>query len=1078
MIFRRAALVVGTLWMAASLTVRVAVAQTESATVSGLVVDESGAVVPNADVELISVAQGSTVSALTSSSGIYVFPNVHPGQYQITVRKQNFKQVDLLGLTVNVQDHIQQNFRLQIGSTSESVTVEGGNSLVDTESSTVGTVITRQFVENLPLNGRSFHSLLELTPGVVLTPTSEQGEQGQFAINGNRADGNYFSIDGVSANFDVTPVSEPGADAGGALPALSALGGTNNLVSVDALQEFRLDTSDFAPEFGRGGAQVLLVTRSGTNQFHGAAFDYLRNDIFDANDWFANSLGLPKPPIRQNDFGGVFGGPIVQNKTFFFFSYEGLRLRQPKVGITDVPSLYARANAAPVMQPYFAAYPLPNGPPTLTDSNGNVLANQFAASYSDPASLNAYSLRIDQILGTKWTLFGRFDYAPSYSSVRNAGGYAPLSDKTIESKTTETTTIGLTGVLTPHVTNDFRFNYSTDTGSLAFAGDNLGGAVPLPDSVAFPPGYGSSLNSGGGIWVEGLRGTEYQVGVNSRNNRQHQLQFIDSVTLLRGNHQWKFGADFRRLRPYFNPRQFDDFPIFFDMQDALTGVVDFLIIQNNTNTPQLLYHEYAAYIQDTWKVSPRLSMTYGLRWERNPPPSELTGHPLLAVNEISDLATMQLEPIGTRAWSVGVGNFAPRIGANYLLRQSAGFETVVRGGFGIFYALGTETTGNVANDFENPWNTTLYEFGVPLPLTQPAPAASTTLAPPYGDSVVFDPHLKVPYTAQWNVAIEQALGSKQRFSATYIGSIGRRLLRQNAVNSTYLPVNPDFTNVFVNNNTDYSNYNALQIQYQRRLSHGLQVLTSYTWSHSLDNGSGDSIFGPGPYGDNSQDLPSNFYNVKQDYASSNFDIRNAFSFATTYSLPGHGLSNAFARNVLEGWSVDGVVRARSAPPFTVIYLPNLSPYYDDQAGESVYFRADTVPGQPSFIPDSSAPGGRVINPAAFTTPTFATIQDARQGTEGRNALRAFGATQADISLRREFAVHENLTLTLRLDAFNITNHPNFGYPQGNLSLPGFGEPSLTLAQTLGSGNGFGGGFNPLYAVGGPRSMQASLKLQF
>ena len=271
-----------------------------------------------------------------------------------------------------------RNFSLQVGSVTQSVTVEGGAPLVDTADASVGTVVAREFVENLPLNGRSFHALLEITPGVVLTPTQEQGDQGQFAINGNRTD-SYFSIDGASANFGITASSELGADGSGALPALSALGGTNNLVSIDSLQEFRLETSSFAAEFGRGGAQLILVTRSGTNQIHGALFDYLRNDIFDANDWFANNQHLPKPPIRQNDFGGVIGGPIYKNKSFFFFSYEGLRLRQPKVAITDVPSLYVRSNGAPAVQPFLASYSLPNGPVTSTDGSGNPLTNQFSA---------------------------------------------------------------------------------------------------------------------------------------------------------------------------------------------------------------------------------------------------------------------------------------------------------------------------------------------------------------------------------------------------------------------------------------------------------------------------------------------------------------------------------------------------------------------------------------------------------------------------------------------------------------------------------------------------------------------------
>jgi len=296
------------------------------------------------------------------------------------------------------------------------------------------------------------------------------------------------------------------------------------------------------------------------------------------------------------------------------------------------------------------------------------------------------------------------------------------------------------------------------------------------------------------------------------------------------------------------------------------------------------------------------------------------------------------------------------------------------------------------------------------------------------------------------------------------------------LNSTYLPINPQFTQLYLTNNADQSNYNALQLQYQHRLAHGLQVVASYTWSHSLDNGSSDTIYSYG-YDDSAQE-PSNFYNVHQDYGPSNFDIRQTFNAAVTYELPGRSIHNGLVRHLADGWALDGILHARSAPPFDVIYLPTVSKFYDDQTPSNMYFRADVVSGAPQWISNPVAPGGRDLNPAAFSIPVFGTPADSRQGTLGRNALRAFDSVQQDLSLRREFVLHEQIRIMFRMDAFNIFNHPNFGYPQSNLSVNGFGQPYNTLAQTMGSGNGFGGGFNPLYAVGGPRSMQASLKLQF
>src|SRR6266853_4765748 len=334
--------------------------QTETATVSGLVTDRTAAAVSGAEVRLQSVERGTVTTATTNNAGIYVFPSVQPGQYQISIQKQGFKQVDLLGLVVNVQDHIEQNFRLEVGSVAESVTVEAGASMINTTDASVSTVVDRQFAENLPMNGRSFQTLIQLTPGVVLT-TSSGSSDGQFSINGQRPDSNYWMIDGVSANIGVS--SNPGASdtLSGSLGGFSAQGGTNSLVSVDAMQEFRIQTSTFAPEFGRTpGGQISIVTRSGANQFHGTAFEYFRNSVLDARDWFVNFNHLVKPEERQNDFGGVLGGPIRKNRMFFFFSYEGLRLRLPQVGITTVPDASftpggttdSRDNAIAAMQPY------------------------------------------------------------------------------------------------------------------------------------------------------------------------------------------------------------------------------------------------------------------------------------------------------------------------------------------------------------------------------------------------------------------------------------------------------------------------------------------------------------------------------------------------------------------------------------------------------------------------------------------------------------------------------------------------------------------------------------------------------
>jgi hypothetical protein len=373
--------------------------------------------VPGAQIVVISDVTGIRYETATNAEGIYNLSSLPPGVYRMQVSKPGFKTIVRPDIILNVQDAVSINFTLPIGAVSVTVTVEGGAPLINTQAATVSTVVDRQFAENLPLNGRSFQSLIYLTPGTVAT-TSTSSDSGQFSVNGQRPSSNYWMVDGVSANVGVGAATTPGNGFGGALGSTSALGGTNSLVSVDAMQEFRIQTSTFAPEFGRTpGAQISILTRSGTNLFHGTAFDYLRNDLFDASNWFngfRNNPPLPKAEERQNDFGGTFSGPIVKDRSFFFFSYEGLLLRLPQTSITSVPDLGARQNAAPAMQPFLNAFPQPNGVDDLTTGIA-----QFNASYSNPGTLDAYSLRVDDRINGKWSLFGRYIFSPS--NLRAAG---------------------------------------------------------------------------------------------------------------------------------------------------------------------------------------------------------------------------------------------------------------------------------------------------------------------------------------------------------------------------------------------------------------------------------------------------------------------------------------------------------------------------------------------------------------------------------------------------------------------------------------------------------------------------------
>lgn len=1039
-------------------------AQTETATLSGRVTDPQGAVVPRAQVQATNIDTNVKAATETNDAGIYVVSNLRPGRYRIIVRKDGFKEIVKTGVLLHVQDVVAHNFSLEVGSVAQSITVVAEAGAVSTSPS-VSTVVDRQFVENLPLNGRSIQQLITLAPGVVLTPTYSS-EQGQFSVNGQRANANYFMIDGVSANIGISASSfQPTQSLAGTLPGFSTFGGTNNLVSIDTLEEFRIQTSTYAPEFGRTpGGQISLVTRSGTNEFHGTLFNYFRNDALDANDWFNNFFGFPKTALRQNDFGGVFEGPIYKNRTFFLFSYEGLRLRLPRIVSSEVPSLALRQSAPTGFQPYLNAFPQPNGPPT---SPG---LEEFTGAYSEPSSLDAVSLRMDDHMRDKFRLFGRYSYASSETAERGRDFLALSTVETFK-VTTQTLTVGATLIATPGITNDLRVNYSRNRGASLSTLDDFGGAVVPPDSVVFPP-FVSRNDAIIDVFVHlGDHGT-LEVGKNST-PLARQVNVVDNLSVVSGTHQLKFGVDYRYLFPLTDIYNYNLQWGFFDLlTSTMAGTADFVFVDAFQGPQGLIYHNLSLYAQDTWRMTPRLTLTYGLRWELNPPPSEQSGKAAAVATGVDSPTTMALAPAGTPLWRTTYNNFAPRVGVAYQLVERPGWEIVLRGGFGIFYDLGTGPAGNPFN-FAYPFLASKGIFTpepVPLPLAvvEPVPFGG----PPTDGSFfwLFDSNLKLPRSYQWNVALEQGLGAKQSFSASYVASVGRRLLRQEIWNDP----SPDVPGVVrITRNGAAADYHALQLQFQRRLSRGLQALGSYTWSHSIDMASQESPL---------HSIHPPEIEPRLDRGDSNFDVRHAFSGSLTYDIPTLH-AGRLGSAILRDWSVDTIVMARSALPLDVTYLTVASFGFTN-------LRPDVVSGVPVWLDDPNVPAGRRINPAAFAIPTTE-----RQGTLPRNGLRGFGAWQADLAVRRRFNLGERVNLLFRAEFFNVFNHPNFGDPGGAGDFfgnvlgfaccdgllfpisPRFGESASTLARSLGGG-GRNGGFSPLYQIGGPRSIQLALRLQF
>lgn len=1050
-------------------------AQSATAVLSGKVTDETGAVISGVNIAVINIAQNFQRSTTTNDEGIFVVASLPPGSYAVKAEHNGFTTIELKDVVLNVNDQRVIKISLKVGNISQTVEIVDSSSLID-ESATVATTVDRQFVANLPLNGRSFQSLINLTPGIVLTKTIVQ-DQGQFSANGQRADANYFTVDGVSANIGASASTQPSASGAGALPGLSAAGGTNNLVSVDALQEFKVQTSTYAPEFGRTpGAQVSIVTRSGTHEFRGSVFDYFRNDVFDANDWFANRQGLAKPAVRQNDFGGVLGGPLylprfgeggpaVWDKTqsFFFFSYEGLRLRQPQVGISDVPSLAARQAASAAVRPYMDLYPRPNGP-----ARADNLA-PFSASFSNPSTLDAASIRIDTHASSKLILFGRYNYSPSQMILRG-GTTQTLNSLTNFSVKTHTLTLGGMYILSPSVTNDLRFNYSRNFASSIGEVDNFGGAIISP--VAFPAGK-SPEDSFFNVNIIGARLGGLFWGRQS-SSVQRQFNLVESLSIVRGNHQLKLGLDYRRLLPIFNSPAYLQQFVFSSVGSLvspaqgsfLSGRPIITAVGSVESSQQAIFNNFSAYAQDSWKLTPRLTLTYGLRWELNPPPHEANGKSPLTLTQVDNPATFAFAPAGTPLWKTTYDNFAPRVGVSYQLSAAPGRETVLRGGFGLFYDMGNAQASN-AFIAAYPFTLSRTLSFAPIPLS-----ASDAAPPPLGPSpstldtfYAFDPELQLPRVYQWNFAVEQSLGASQSLSASYVAAAGRRLLRIMGITNPNANLRGNFQ---VTRNTATSDYHAMQLQFQRRLTRGVQALASYSWAHSIDIASSDQQPGTSAL----------LVDPRTDRGPSNFDVRHAFNAAVTYNLPSPQM-NRLANAILSRWSIDGIFTARSATPVNVTYsavVPGIG---------QIGLRPDLVEGIPLYLDDPNAPGGKRFNNTQTIVPglplpqigPFRRPSPPRQGSLGRNSLRGFPIWQWDLAVRRQFNLTEQRNIQFRAEFFNFLNHPNFGDPLGTLTSANFGLSQTMLGRSLGVG-GLQGGFNPLYQVGGPRSMQFSLKLQF
>jgi hypothetical protein len=1037
--------------------------QVSTASVTGIVEDSTGARISGAAIKLINDLTGAENDTKTGREGIFLAPGVIPGAYTLQIARDGFATAEITGLILNVGETKSLLIRLQVGSVTQTVKIDASGLTPTTDSAAVSTVVDRAFVANIPLNGRSFQDLISMTPGVSTQTPQAFGagynSQGDFSVNGQQPDTNSYTIDGVSADIGVgllgghTKFASSGNAAG-----TTALGTTQSLVSIDGLQEFRVLTSNYSAEYGRtSGGQFTLLTRSGTNTFHGSLYDYVRNYTDDAVDWFTHfNTTSPPAPYWQNDAGGSIGGPFSlakidngRDKTFFFLSYEELRVTEPSAPLVEYVPVFSLQtfNTIPAaLQQVLEYFPTRQGggeaPPSSTG-----LGLYVPQDLSEPGTVKSANIRFDQSVSDKVSAFFRYSTTPSQSD------NTVLSSASRNNIETQTFTLGLTAHPSSSNTNELRIGYGLSTSILNTALDGFLTSNLYQQSTNESPNLNAALGipaivplAASDVFIHSAGAGDSEINTDEAFGSIHQWDLRDTFAIQSGHHFLQFGIDQRHLVSTIHRPALSVEADFFNPQSLIANSAsDIAITKNLPASP--VFNQFAAYVQDEWQASKALTISSGLRWEVDPAPNGRNGSDAFtAIGNPTSRASLSLAPRGTALWDTTWVNLAPRIGAAWLIDRRTGHELVMRAGGGIFFD--TDNRAAVRAFSALGFSETMHPVDVPVPITPAQLDFSLSSSAPYTNSLVFDfpRHLQLPYSVQWNVAIEKSLGRNQTFTASYVGASGDRLLREQRtdVNSQ----NPEFGEIESFPNGVTSNYQALQLKFQRSIAHGVQALGSYTWSHTIDYGSIDP------------DWPLT-------RADSNFDLRHNLQAALSWDE--RELSGRWLRTyILGGWGADARITARSAFPVTP--LGNL--FSDPATGNRYFSGVDLIPGQRLYIYGAQYPGGRILNGGPDTaSPAFVLPAVGVAGDAPRNMLRGFGDNQINVAIRKEIHLYDNFNLQFRTEAYNLLNHPDLGYIDPSLTDQLFGQATLMLNQSFGPSGS-------LYEPGGPRALQFSLRLHF
>ncbi len=1116
-------------------------AQLSTADIVGTVTDATGAVIPGANVVLTDLGTKEQRASTTSTGGDFNFSLLPVGTYSITVSKPGFKNASLANLAVEAGDRARADVQLQAGSVAETVTVEAQTPLLQADNATVSSTVTAKAVQDLPLNGRNFVQLVQLVPGANEGPGNgltsggrpdDRRQTSGFSVNGQDNVLNDFTVDGIDDNERI-------------------IGTIGVRPDVEGIQEITVETNSYAPEAGRtAGGVVSIITRSGTDQFHGTAYEFFRNDIFDARN-VLQTTGA-KPELRQNQFGGSIGGPIFKDKTFFFGDYEGFRLVTGQTDTSTIPdiseydainsiggltpeTLVAAGNGTapyaidPIALTYLKLFPAP--------TNAN-LTNNYVISPNETQFSNTFDVRIDHKFNTNNLIFGRYDYnkvntfTPPALGVVNglqiSGGQynfdGPATDYASQLG------LGYTHIFTPRLILDLRaaytrinnlslpLNYGKNADTTVGFGSNMN--FNTTSSELTPIGFGPFADIGDGAYVP-------------LQDIDSTFQYSGSVSYTRGNHSIRAGASLirrqaRNLQSAFpagsysfglttdqcvpgtgynttanacnqsaSVQQRDDN----DLASSLVGAFSSDSRNYDLDVPDYRSWEPSGFAQDSWKITPKLTVLYGLRYDVFTPFTEAHNHIanfdyFEARNDTTANISSALKVAGVNGVDGHAGiktdysNVAPRIGFAYSVTPTI----VVRGGYGLSFFPGNYTSnadlknapfvsvfspncisslgynivttqgesvqnlGSTVNCASVSGAPTTFDAGLPLPAPQSITSPSLSF-------VAEDPKFRSALMQQFNLQVEQQFGANV-FTIGYVGNIGQHL--EQTINDINVPlpynsglttasrplstVLPNLSGVNWLQSEGISNYNALQMSLQRRFSHGLAFDGNYTWSKAMSNNVGFSEEG------DQGAFEADPFNTHIDYGVAENDIQNRFALSVNYEFQYGKSWHGVEKEALTGWEVNSIVVWQSGKPFTVLNGGGGAANGIANRATPSYNGND----RPEQVADSRGPKkySEWFNTSAFVPQPLGTI-----GNEVRNSLFGPRFRHVDLSLFKTFPLTERVNMQFRAEAFDLSNTPNLYIPNnnpGNLQLG-----SANFGQVV--------NYDPNYV---PRQIQFALKMQF